>query len=497
MEFKEYDQFDGLGLAELIKKGEVSAADCLDAALARADEHNGKLNAIVRDLREPARQLLAAGLPDGPFAGVPFLLKDLSNALAGVVRTSGSRFFKDFAPDFDSELVARYKRAGLVIFGKTNTPEFGSMPITDPELLGSARNPWNTERTPGGSSGGSGAAVAARIVPMANGGDGGGSIRIPSSCCGLVGLKPSRGRVPVGPEVGEGWFGMATEHVLTRSVRDSAAMLDATAGPAFGAPYLDPENPPGGFLGALANPPEKLRIAYTTAPWLGQGLDPECITGVQATAQRLRDLGHEVEEADPGIDREDFIYAMGTMIAGDISSMITRAGRTLGRKPRRQDFEAHNWALYKLGRAFTAADLALALEYMHGVGRRQAAFMRNYDVLLTSSLGMPPVPCGSLRATGLDALALKAINHLPLGKLATRRDLLIQNYTPIFNWIPTTPVANATGQPSISLPLHTSASGLPVGMMFTGRLGEDAQLLQLAAQLEAAHPWAERRPDGY
>lgn len=493
----EYDQYDGLGLAELVARGEVSAEDLLDAALARADQHNPAINAIILDLREQARAAIRAGLPDGPFRGVPFLIKDLSNALAGVPRASGSRFFKDYVPSFDSTLVARYKQAGLVIFGKTNTPEFGTMPITDPELTGSARNPWNTARTPGGSSGGAGAAVAARIVPMANGGDGGGSIRIPSSCCALVGLKPTRGRIPVGPEVGEGWFGMATEHVLTRSVRDCAAMLDATGGPSEGDAWPSPPLPEGGFLKAAGQAPGKLRIAYTTANWLGQGLDPECKAGVEATARKLAALGHHVEEADPGVDRGEFIYAFGTLISADIARTIRAGEKLLGRRARRQDFEAHNWALRKLGEAFTAADAALAREHLHQVGYRMARFMRNYDVLLTSSLGMPPVECGALKARGVEALLLQLINRLPLGKVATQRELLIQNYTPIFNWIPTTPIANASGAPSMSLPLHWSADGLPVGMMFTARFGEDATLLQLASQLEASEGWLERRPSGF
>lgn len=493
----EYAELDGIALAQLVSAGEVSASELLDEALARADAHNPALNAIVLRLDEMARAAIDTGLPGGPFAGVPFLLKDLSNALAGVPRSSGSRFFRDYVPDFDSELVRRYKQAGLVIFGKTNTPEFGSMPITDPELFGSARNPWNTERTPGGSSGGAAAAVAAGIVPIANGGDGGGSIRIPASCCGLVGLKPTRGRVPCGPEVGEGWFGLATEHVITRSVRDSAAMLDATGGGETGAPYAAPLVPVGGFRQDLAREPGKLRIAFTTADWLGTGLHADCVEGVRATARQLESLGHEVVEADPGVDRDAFLMAMATLIAGDISSVIRAGEQLTGRRPRRADFEPHNWALKKLGEAFTAADLTAALGYMRRVGREMATFMNDYDVLLTSTLGMPPVECGALKARGLDAVSLAAINHLPIGKLATRRELLIQSYTPVFNWIPTTPIANATGAPSMSLPLHTSSEGLPVGMMFTGRFGEDATLLRLAAQLEQAVPWKDRRPPGF
>lgn len=495
--FEEYVQFDAMGLAELVARGEVSPAELLAEAQARADQHNPQINALVLRLDEMAEQAIQKGLPQGPFSGVPFLLKDLSNALAGVPRTSGSRYFRDFVPEFDSVLVQRYKAAGLNIFGKTNTPEFGTMPITDPELFGSARNPWNPERTPGGSSGGAGAAVAAGIVPMANGGDGGGSIRIPSSCCGLVGLKPTRARTPVGPEVGEAWFGMATEHVLTRSVRDCAAMLDVCSGPESGAPYVAPAGPDGGFLASLDKAPRKLRIAYTTADWLGRGLDPECIAGVRATAKLLESLGHEVTEADPGLDREEFIFAFGTMVAADVSSNLRSAEKFWGKPLRRRDFEAHNWAMLKLGEAFTARELQQAVTYMRQQGQRMAGFMQDYDLLLTSTLGMPPVECGALKAKGMDKLLLTLVNTLPLGKVAKQRSLLIDNYANIFDWIPTTPVANATGAPSISLPLHWSEDNLPVGMMFTGRFGEDALLLQLARQLEQEQAWFERRPPAF
>ncbi len=495
--FTEYARYDAMGLADLVARGEITATELLAEAQARADELNGPLNAIVLRLDEMASSALNKGLPAGPFHGVPFLLKDLSNALAGVVRTSGSRYFKDYVPDFDSELVRRYKAAGLNIFGKTNTPEFGTMPITDPVLFGSARNPWNPQRTPGGSSGGAGAAVAAGIVPMANGGDGGGSIRIPSSCCGLVGLKPTRGRTPTGPEVGEGWFGMATEHVLTRSVRDCAAMLDVCGGPEMGGPYAAPPAPAGGFLAALDGAPRKLKIAYTTQPWLGRKLDPECVRGVEATAKLLEGLGHDVVEADPGIHREDFIYAFGTMVAADISTVLRQGEQMTGKPLRRADFEPHNWALYKLGQAFSATELQSAIMHMRKVGQQTAAFMQNYDVLLTTTLGMPPVECGALNARGLEKLLVTLVNHLPLGGIAKQRGVLIENYAQIFDWIPTTPVANATGEPSLSLPLHWSADGMPVGMMLTGRFGDDVTLLQLAAQLEQAQPWFDRRPSGY
>lgn len=495
--FAEYAAQDALGLAELVAKGEVSPAELLDEAIARADAHNPKLNALVLRLDDMARQSVKAGLPQGPFHGVPFLLKDLSNALAGVPRSSGSRYFRNFVPDFDSELVRRYKAAGLNIFGKTNTPEFGMTPMTDPELFGSARNPWNTERTPGGSSGGTAAAIAAGIVPMANGGDGGGSIRMPASCCGLVGLKPSRGRIPTGPEMGENWFGLATEHVLTRSVRDCAAALDATGGGEPGAPYAAPAAPEGGFLKALEQAPGKLRIAYTTASWLGRGMDPECVAGVEATAKLLQSLGHEVVEADPGVHREDVIFAMGTLVAADAATILRAGEKAMGRKATRQDVEGNTWALAKLGHTFSATELEEAVATLRQLGLHMARFMGDYDILLNSTLGMPPAPVGSLRPKGVEKLALSLINHLPLGAIAKQRSMLIGNFAPVFDWMCNTPIANATGAPSASLPLHWSSEGLPVGMMFTGRFGDDLTVLQLARQLEQAQPWFDRRPPGF
>lgn len=495
--FQEYSQFDALGLAALVAEGKVSAAELLDEAIARADEYNPQLNAIVLRLDDLARQSVADGLPQGPFHGVPFLLKDLSNALAGVKRSSGCRFFADYVPDFDSELVRRYKAAGLNVFGKTNTPEFGMTPMTDPELFGSARNPWNTDRTPGGSSGGTAAAIAAGIVPMANGGDGGGSIRMPASCCGLVGLKPTRARTPVGPEMGENWFGLAIEHVLSRSVRDCAAALDATAGPELGAPYAAPPAPAEGYLKALDTPPRPLKIAFSMGSWLGRGLDPECATGVEETAKLLESLGHDVIEADPGIDREEFIFAMGILVASDAAVILKAGERLMGRAATRADVEGNTWALAKLGNTFSAAELQAAVMYMRHVGQRMAAFMQDYDVLLMSTLGMPPAEVGALRPKGIEKLMLSLINNLPLGSIAKQRNILIGNFAPVFDWMCNTPIANATGAPSISLPMHWSQDNLPVGMLFTGRFGDEATLLQLARQLEQAQPWFDRRPPGF
>lgn len=491
--FSEYANYDALGLAKLVANKEVTANELLDEALLRVEQLNPQINAIIHQFHDKARAAIKAGLPNGPFKGVPFMLKDLLAAYAGEPMTSGSRFFKDYVPPHDSELVRRYKQAGLVIFAKTNTPEFGVTPITDPELLGSARNPWNTDHTPGGSSGGSAAAVAARIIPAANGGDGGGSIRLPASCCGLVGLKPTRGRIPTGPVFGDLWFGLTSEHVLTRTVRDSAAFLDATAGEDPGPANVAPP-PVRDFLQETGEAPGKLRIAFTTDPLLARQAHPENIKGIENTVKLLQDLGHEVTEATPKVDREDFIFHFGILVAADTAAIITAGEQQVGRKPRKSDFEAGTWALRRLGQAFSAEDVSRAVLRMHEMGRRIGHFMQDYDVWLTPSMGCPPLPVGGLKPKGMDALSLKLVNNLPISKLATRRELMLQTATPTFDWMSTTPLSNASGQPSMSLPLHETADGLPLGMLFTGRFGDEATLFRLAAQLEQARPWVDKKP---
>ncbi len=491
--FNEYENYDALGLAALVRAGEVTSGELLEEAIARAAAINPRINAIIEPLHDYARKALADGLPDGPFTGVPFLVKDLLTEMAGVPQRNGSRFFNDYVADADTTLMRRFKNSGVVIFGKTNTPEFGVTPITDPELFGSTLNPWDLEHSPSGSSGGSAAAVAARIVPMASGGDGGGSIRTPASCCALVGLKPTKGRTPTGPVIGDLWYGMAVEHVLTRSVRDCAAMLDATHGQDAGPPSIAPP-PQRPFLDEVARDPGKLRIAFSTDPMLGRGLHPDCKRAVEHSAQVLSDLGHHVEEATPAISRERFIYAFALVVAADTCALIRQAGKALGKKPRRADFEARTWALKRLGDAHSAADFSEALWYLQGVGRTMGQFMKNYDVFLTSTCGTPPPKPGDLSPQGADRLSVAAVNHLPLQRLATRPNLVIQAGERVYDFISQTPIANATGQPSMSLPLHWNEAGLPIGTLFTGKFGDEATLFRLAGQLEQAQPWADKAP---
>lgn len=491
--FTEYGDYDALGLAELVKNGDVTASELLVEAMARAADINPKINAIIQPLHAYARQAIANGLPQGPFTGVPFLVKDLIIALEGIPQRSGSRFFNDYIATEDSTLAQRYKQAGVVIFGKTNTPEFGVTPITDPELFGSTLNPWNLEYSPSGSSGGSAAAVAARIVPMASGGDGGGSIRTPSSCCGLVGLKPTKGRTPTGPHEGDLWYGMAAEHVLTRSVRDSAAMLDATHGQDAGPPNIAPP-PERPYLEEVDRDPGKLRIAYSTHPMIGRELHADCKQAVEKSAKMLADLGHHVEEATPVIDREAFIRAFAVLVAADTCALIRKGEIAMGRTARRQDFEPRTWALKRLGESYTAADFSAAIWHLQGVGRTMGKFMETYDVFLTSTCGTPPPKPGDLSPQGIEKISVAALNHLPIQKLATNPKMVIQAAERVYDFMSQTPVANATGQPSMSLPLHWNDVGLPIGTLFTGKFGDESTLFRLAGQLEKAHPWADQQP---
>ena len=489
----EYGNYDALGLAELVNKGDVSAKELLDEAQARVERVNPQINAVIRPMPEQAAATLKAGTPDGAFSGVPFLIKDLLAAYAGVPLMNGSRFFRNYVPTTDSELVKRFKQAGVVTFGKTATPEFGITPITEPELTGATRNPWNLKHTPNGSSGGTAAAVAARIVPMASGGDGGGSIRTPAGACGLFGMKPSRGRNPIGPSEGEPWWGFAVEHVLTRSVRDSAAMLDATHGAIPGAEYTAPP-PERSYLEESSREPGKLRIAYSTDPILGRELAPECKAAVEATAARLSALGHEVEEFTPPVDRDAFIYAYAVLIAVDTAAAISAGEKLVGRKATRKDFELRTWSLRKIGRALRGDEVTRARWWLQQFAQTWCQALQPYDAFVTSTLVKTPGLIGNLEPSAAERLQLHALNHLPLGKVAAQRGMLIDNSRALFDYSGMTMPANVTGQPSMSVPLDWSDDGLPLGVMFTGRYGDESTLFRLAGQLEQAHPWFERKP---
>jgi len=485
---QEYLRYDATGLAALVRRGEVSPADLVETAIGRVERLNPLVNAVIHRMDDAARRSARSPGSGGPFAGVPLLLKDLVSTVAGEPFHCGSRFLRGFVPPNDSELVRRYRRAGFLLLGKTNTPEFGLTPFTEPDLFGATRNPWDLTRTTGGSSGGSAAAVASGMVPVATGGDGGGSIRIPASCCGLFGMKPTRGRVPTGPDIGEIWHGAVVEHVLSRSVRDSAAILDATEGPDPGAPYVAPA-PVRPFLEELGRAPGKLRIAFTATPWLGSTVHPDCVTAVRDAAQLLEGLGHHVEEASPTIDGPGFCRAFLTMVCAELRGDIDDAERLLGRKAELADFELPTWGLSRLGYAIPASEFARAVRFLQRVARQTAPFFERYDAVLTPTVSTPPFPIGTLQPTRAEAFLLGILGRVGAGRLYRMLGVLEQTAGKVFEWIPWTPVLNATGQPAMSVPLCWNTEGLPIGMHFIGRYGDEATLYRLAAQLEEARPW--------
>jgi amidase len=491
--FEAYADYDGLGLAELVRKGDVQPAELVEEAIRRIDQVNPQVNAVIEKTYDQARKGAAGDLPDGPFRGVPFLIKDIMADLAGVPSRRCSRFLNDYVPERDSEIVRRLKAAGVVILGKTNLPEFGLMPVTEPELFGPTNNPWDLTRTSGGSSGGSAAAVAARAVPLAHGNDGGGSIRVPASCCGVFGLKPTRGRTPTGPDQAEYWQGMAINHVLSLSVRDSAAMLDATTGAEAGAPYYPPP-PERPFLEEVGADPGQLRIAYTAKPLLPGTMHPDCTKGLEETVKLCQELGHEMVEAVPEVDGSTFAKAFLTMVCAETRANIEEAETLVGRKATSADFETVTWALSLLGQQFSAGDFARALHTLKDTGQRLGHFFEEYDMLLTPTLATPPPKAGALQPAGGELMVMKLLGRLNAGGLLRTVANIDALAAETFAFIPCLPVFNATGQPAMSVPLYWNDEGLPVGMQFVGRYGDEAALFRLAAQLEQARPWVDRVP---
>jgi amidase len=492
----EFHKYDGLGLAELVRAKQVTALELVEEAISRIESRNPRINAVVQKMYDQARSAAQGDLPEGPFKGVPFLVKDLICTVAGVPTGSGNRLLMKIPAAHDSEIVRRYKMSGAIILGKTNTPEFGLVPYTEPETLGPTHNPWDLNRTPGGSSGGSAAAVAARMVPMAGGGDGGGSIRIPASCCGVFGLKPTRGRTPTGPDIGESWRGFTVEHVITRSVRDSAAMLDAIAGPDVGAPYFAPP-PTRPFLQEVTTEPGPLRIAFTGQPLLGRTVHDDCRKGLEATVELLKKLGHEVMEATPRIDGEACAIAFLAIVVAETRADVEWAAKLAKCKPRSTDFEGATYALGLLGKAMSASEYANAARFLQTTAREVGRFFEPYDILLTPTLSQPPVPIGSLKPSGAEEALIKIVGRLNAGWLLNALGVIKPIAAKTFDFMPYTPLFNVTGQPAMSVPLHWNPEGLPVGMQFVGRFGEEGTLFRLAGQLERAQPWFDRCPEGF
>ena len=491
--FTEYDQYDGTELAELIRTKQVSVSEVSQAAIERIDRLNPHLNAVVTPMAHLAEKSIQNLPPSGPFRGVPFLLKDLLAAYAGVPLTSGCKALRNYIPDRDSELVRRYKQAGVVILGKTNTPEFGLLGYTEPELFGPTRNPWDLNHTPGGSSGGTAAAVASGMVPLASGGDGGGSIRIPASCCGLFGLKPTRGRTPTGPDHGELWQGATVEHVITRSVRDSATMLDATCTTDVGAPYIiaPPENP---YSEEIKKGPGTLKIAYNTRSPLGTPVHDEIVEATLKTVHLLEKLGHEVKEISPDIDGLALARSYFSMYYGEVAHNIDQLKRFLKRKARPSDVEVETWTLGLLGHATSAFDFVKAKSMWGDASRVMGGFHEKYDLYLTPTLAQPPVKIGELKAKPSERAVLKVINALRLGHLVKLSGAVEKLGLENLSRTPFTQLANFTGQPAMSVPLWQTSDGLPCGMHFMAPFGDEATLFRLAAQLEKEKPWFDRTP---
>jgi amidase/6-aminohexanoate-cyclic-dimer hydrolase len=471
-----YAEHDATALAALVASREVTPEALLDAALARAERVNPTLNALTLLRPEAARRAIAAGLPEGPFRGVPFLLKDLGAEARGFPSNLGSRLFADTEYDYDSEMWLRMRATGVVAFGRTTTPEGGIGPATEAAVYGGpTRNPWNPGRTAGGSSGGSAAAVAAGIVPMAHGSDGGGSIRIPASCCGLFGFKATRARFPDGPASGEGWAGMAIEGVLSRSVRDSAAMMDACAGPDLGAPYPPPPMEEG-YVAASHRPPGRLRIGVCDTSFEGRAIHPDCAEAVRRAADLLEDLGHDLVSLVPEADHAGMMRAWTGIVACGAALSVRRRLARLGRDLRPDDVEGVTRGAIRYAGGIDGAAYLDAVETAHAYGRQMARAMAGVDVLLSATLAEPPAAIGRFDHRTED---YEAFRMGPDG---------------VFAYSPFTAAFNASGQPAMSLPLHWTAEGLPIGLHLAAGFGADATLMSLAAQLEAARPWAGRRP---
>jgi amidase len=489
----DFGAYDGLGLAQLVREKKVSPRELVESCIARIDRVNGRLDAVVTRMDDRAIEDAGKAVPEGaPFGGVPFFVKDLGPAVAGVRFTRGSRYWSSSVADHDGELVSRYRKAGLILAGKTNTPELGLTPFTESELLGPAKNPWSLAHNTGGSSGGAAAAVAARILPMAHANDGGGSIRIPASCCGVFGLKPTRARTPVGPDLADAWFGFSIDHAVTRTVRDSAALLDATQGPDRGAPYAAP-TPAGPFLDEVGRAPGKLRIALCKKPYLPSSPHRDVLAAADDAAKLCTSLGHEIEEVELPIDAERFAMDFTTLVAIATAADLDEAAASTGRPARRADFETGTWVIAMLGRTFRGDFVELARRRLLMLSRTVASALASFDVLLTPTLGQPPPRLGALQVAGVEKVLQDLIAAARLTPLLRMPRLVQQIAEKVFAFIPYTPLANVTGLPSMSVPTYWNDEGLPIGTMFTGRFGDEATLFRLAAQLEVARPWRDRR----
>lgn len=487
-----YKDYDGMGLAELVKKKEVQPLELVEEAIRLTDSLNPKLNAVVNKMYEQGRKAAGQQLT-GAFAGVPMFLKDISQEIEGEPTTAGSKAFLSYRAKVDSEYARRLRNAGVVFLGQTNVPEFALVAVTEPAHYGPTRNPWNLNHTPGGSSGGSAAAVAAGIVPIAGANDGGGSIRIPAAYSGLFGLKPTRGRTPVGPNYGRAWQGASAEHVLTRTVRDSAAMLDVLQGHekagAFAAPPFD-----GSYLEAACTPVgEKLRIAFSVKSPIGTEVDADCKEGVLKTARLLESMGHQVEELDAPVDGDKIAKSYLTMYFGETAAQLASLEEVLGRKATASDVEPTTWLLGLLGKATSAEEFVLSMREWDRAAQQMETFHETYDLYLTPATAYPPAKIGELEPTASEKFLISTVGKLGLGGVLKKAGIVDQIAQKNLARTPFTQLANLTGQPAMSLPLHVTKDGLPAGVQFMAARGREDLLLQLAGELEQSEMWQDVR----
>jgi amidase len=490
--FQEYPQYDALGLAELVKSKQISAHELLETAIFHIEQLNPQLNAVINKCYDFARKQLSQLNYTEKFCGVPFLLKDLGLAVKGLPFSRGSEYTRNLTATYTSELFNRFEKAGLITLGMTNCPEFGMSFFTEPRAFGPTHNPWDLSLTTGGSSGGAAAAVASRMVPMAHANDGGGSIRVPAACCGLFGLKPSRGRVPLDKALGKGWQGLLIEHVLTRSVRDSAAMLDAIAGSDAGAPFSIP-TPARSFLDECSIEPKSLRIGVIKQPiFPAKKLHPECENALQQCLQLCESLQHQVTEINVDINTEELAFYFGIAVSGEAAYMLEAFANILGRKPKSHELEPITQFFAQVGQHFSAGEFAKATHLFDNATYKIAELFKQFDILLTPTLAEPPTKIGHYAPTAFETAILKLSN---MTNLSWQTRYLFKNFQKrAYDFAPYTTLFNITGNPAANIPLCWREQSLPLGMQWVAAHGNESLLFQLAAQLERAKPWQNRSP---
>ncbi|WP_034629279.1 amidase family protein [Desulfotruncus alcoholivorax] len=487
-----YKDYDGLGLAELVKKKEIHPRELVEKAINRIEVLNPQLNAVINKMYDQARITAEKDL-NGTFAGVPMLLKDITQEVAGEPITSGSKAFKGYRAKQDSEYVRKLRNAGVIFLGQTNVPELALMGITEPAYYGPTRNPWSLNHTPGGSSGGSAAAVASGMVPIAGANDGGGSIRIPSAYCGLFGLKPTRGRTPVGPRYGRHWQGASVDHILSRSVRDSAAMLDELImyekASAYHAPPFQ-----GSYLQMLKKPLKKqLKIAFSVKSPLDTDVHSECKKVVIKAAKSLESMGHIVEEKDAPVDGTKIAKSYITMYFGEVAAALAELEELIGRKAKPNDVEPTTWLLSLLGEATSAKDFVLSIREWDKAAYAMENFHETYDLYLTPTTAFPPAKIGELEPSSFEKLTIAVVGKLGLGGLLKKTGIVDKIAETSLMRTPFTQLANLTGQPAMTLPFHQTQDGLPVGAHFMTGRGREDLLFQIAALMEQTQDWIDIR----